>query len=262
MQSISLAAVWDDTRAYLMREAALLVPVALGTIGLGMVVLFLAVPAPQADGQVQPGPWMLWAIPYLLLLATGSLALSALALVPGMSVREALERAARRLLPTIGALLLLALAAAGVLVVLSQAVALIGRFAGMGLEQAVAFGVTLALPLLAILGVRFLFALPAIVLGHGPLAALSDSWQTSRPCRWRLFALWVGVQLASLLLIAAVEFGLGSLILVAAKAAGDPALGARIMQIVLALLSCLILMVWVSYVARLYRALSGSSKGI
>lgn len=262
MRTVSLTNAWDDTRAYLVREAALLVPLALGTMGLGMVILFLAAPEPQPGGQLQPGPWMVWAIPYLLLLALGSLALSALALTPGMSVREALMVAARRLGNAIAALLLLALGALGVLLVISQLAAMLGRFAGMGLQQAVTLGVTVALPLLALLGVRFLFAVPAIAAGQGAMAALRTSWRVSDSCKWRLFALWIGVQLLSLLLIATLEFGLGSLILLATKAAGDPALGVRLMQIALALLSSMILMVWVSYIARLYRALSGSSNGI
>lgn len=262
MRTVSLTSAWDDTRAYIAREMALLTPVALGTIGLGMVILFLAAPDTPPGGQLQPGPWMLALIPYLLLLAGGALALSALALTPGMSVREALTAAARRLASAIGALMLLAVGAFFLLLVISQIAALLGRFAGIGISQSVTLGVAIALPLLAILGVRFLFAVPAIVSGFGPAAALRHSWRISDPCKWRLVALWIVVQLLSLLLVATIEFGLGSLILMAAKAAGDPASGARMVQILVALLSAMILMVWVSYVARLYRALVGSSSGI
>jgi hypothetical protein len=262
MPTISLTSLWDETRAYLAREAALLIPVALGTIGLAMVILFLAAPEQQAGKPMPPGPWMVWLIPYFLLLVCGMLALSALAIRPGMSVREALVLAGRRLLPALATLVLLGLAAMALLFLLGRAVAIVGQLVGLGTVQAASLGMMIALPVLLVLAVRFLFFFPAMAAGEGMAGALGASWRLTAPFKWRLLVVWLGFGLVTLLLLATVEFGIGSLMLLVTRAAGDPALGERLVQLLIALLSSLIQLVWLSYVARLYARLAGSINGI
>ena len=265
MPTISLTSLWDETRAYLVREAGLLIPVALGTIGLAMVILFLAVPEQQAAGPVKPtppGPWMIWLIPYFLLLVGGMLSLSALAIRPGMSVREALVLAGRRLAPALAALLFLAFSGMLLLLLLGRVIAIVGRLIGLGTVQAASLGMAIAIPVLLMIAVRFLFLLPALASGQGVAAALRSSWRLSAPLKWRLLLLWLGFGLIALLLLATVEFGVGSILLLLARVAGDPLLGQRLVQLMVALLSSLVQLAWLSYVARLYARLAGSSSGI
>jgi len=262
MPSISLTAVWDETRAYLTREIGILIPVALGTIGLATVILSLATPEQAAGSAVQPGPWMFWLIPWLLLLTLGGLALSALAIIPGISVREALTRAASRLGHAVGVTLLLGFAATLLVLLVGSALGIVGRVAGLAANQAAAFGIVVALPLIFLLAVRFLFLFPALIDQKGAIAALRASWRASAPCQWRLMLLWIGIGAASLLLLAAVEYGVGSLLLLLARALGDPRLGELLVQLVVAFVSSLIQLVTISYFARLYWCASGSSSGI
>jgi hypothetical protein len=262
MPTSSLTAVWDGTRAYLLREATLLIPVALGTIGLATLILSLATPTQVPGAALQPGPWMYWLIPWYLLLAIGTLALSVLAMMPGLSVREALTRSGGRLAHAVGATLLLGMGALLLLFFVGRAAALTARIAGMGAAQANALGLALALPVLAALAMRFLFLFPALVEPGGVFAALRASWRASGTCWGRLLLLWLGLGLISLLLLAAIEYGLGSLLLIAARMLGDPALGVLLVRVVVALVSSLIQLITISYFARLYVAVSRPSKGI
>jgi hypothetical protein len=262
MPTISLTAVWDETRAYLLREAALLIPVALGTIGVATVILSLVTPTQAPGVAMQPGPWMYWLIPWFLLLAMGTLALSTLAMIPGISVREALTRAGARLGPAIGATALLGVGALLLLFLIGRAAALVAQLVGMGATQASGLGVALALPVLVMFAMRFLFLFPALVEQRGVIAGLRASWRASESCKWRLLLLWLGLGLVSLLLLATIEYGVGSLLLILSRALGDPALGVLLVRLIVALVSSLIQLITISYFARLYVSASRPSKGI
>jgi len=262
MPNISLAAIWDETRAYIAREAALLLPVTAGTIGVAMVILFLAVPE-QTPGAppLQPGAWALWLIPYFLLLMAGTLALSALAIKPGLSVREALLLAVRRLPQGVALIGLLALAALLLVFFIGRVAMIMARLSGADAAQGASMGIALSVGVMMVLSVRCIFALPAIAAGAGPVGALAASWRVSAPYKWRLLLLWIAIGFVSLLLLVTVEFGVGSLILLLTRALGDPSLGTLLVQLVLALVSCLIQLVWLSFIARLYLGLSRSARG-
>ncbi|CAN5316769.1 hypothetical protein BH09PSE3_BH09PSE3_24600 [soil metagenome] len=106
---ISMNVVWEDTVAFLRREAGLVIPLALATSLVGDVVNSLAAPATAA---APPNPLLsvvtlaavIWTI-------IGQLAIMALVLRPGSSVGEALSLAVRRLPTLIGAALLVGVGA-------------------------------------------------------------------------------------------------------------------------------------------------------
>jgi len=262
MPTMSLTAVWDETRAYLVREAGLLIPVALGTIGIATMILSLAAPAQTPGTPMRPGPWMYWLIPWFLLLASGTLTLSALAIMPGISVREGLTRAGACLAQAVGATALLGLGALLLLFFIGQTAALVVRMFGMGAAEAAALGIALTVPVIVICAMRFLFLFPALVEHGRVIGALRASWRATESCKWRLLLLWLGLGMVSLLLLATVEFGIGSALLIVARALGDPALGILCVRLVVALVSSLIQLITISYFARLYVRASRPSSGI
>ena len=98
---ISLGAVWQETAIFMRAELSLVMPIALAGFGLPIVILQLLIPDRLSPDTVY-GPWMWALIPYALFSMAGSLAISALALRPGISVREALVLAARRMPVAVG----------------------------------------------------------------------------------------------------------------------------------------------------------------
>jgi hypothetical protein len=108
MTMVSMNVVWEDTVAFLRREAGLVVPLALATLLVGDVVNSLVSPVvmgvrPNALFSLLTFAALLWTI-------IGQMALIALVLRPGSSVGEALSLAVRRLPTLLGAAFLIGLA--------------------------------------------------------------------------------------------------------------------------------------------------------
>ena len=104
---ISLGSVWETTVGFVRAESALLAPLALLGFGMPVVAMLLAVPMEAAASEtLKPGPWMLWLLPCGLVSMLGSIAVSALVLTPGVSVRESIMVAIRRFPTAIGLLIL------------------------------------------------------------------------------------------------------------------------------------------------------------
>ena len=91
MATLSVAAAWDETVAFVRREGRLLFPVSFMLIALPAALAEALSPAGAAGEPPAPGPWLLIFPVALLLSAIGNLAISALALRPGASVAEALR---------------------------------------------------------------------------------------------------------------------------------------------------------------------------
>jgi hypothetical protein len=107
---ISMNQIWDDSIAFIRREAALLIPLALATLYVGDVVANLAQGLSTPD---KPNPIATLAI----LVATvwsivGQLSVASLVLKPGQSVGEALAHGGSRLGKVIGIALILGVVAA------------------------------------------------------------------------------------------------------------------------------------------------------
>jgi hypothetical protein len=109
MTMVSMNVVWEDTVAFLRREAGLVIPLALATSLVGDVVNSLVNPVVM---QTQPSP-LFSLLTFLALLWTiiGQMAVIALVLRPGSSVGEALTLAIRRLPTLLGAAFLIGIIA-------------------------------------------------------------------------------------------------------------------------------------------------------
>src|SRR5688572_25228939 len=108
MARLSITTAWNESAEFVRREARLLFPVAFLLVSLPGLVLQLAMPAVEPGQATPPGPWLALLPVALSLGLIGTLAISFLALRPGASVGEALQRGLRRFLFLLGASLLAA----------------------------------------------------------------------------------------------------------------------------------------------------------
>lgn len=110
MGSFSLGTIWEQTVAFIRRERALLIPVALALFGPAQVMIELAATQGMPANPAEPasrGGGVLLMLPAMVLVFFANLVITRLVLVPGVSVGEALSGGLRRLLPALGATLLI-----------------------------------------------------------------------------------------------------------------------------------------------------------
>lgn len=191
MKKLSISLAWSEAVAFVRREAALLVPLGFMLLALPSVLMSLAMPVPATPGAMaaqaipEPGLWMLLYPVVLVGTIVGSVAVAALALTPGLSVGEAIRRGLQRLLPMLGAFLLLGLVCVLFVFLLMAfvAVAMPGAAQGFATQdfQAAAGAIVLIMlivvPLAVYLLARFILMTPiAAAEDQGPIALLKRSW--------------------------------------------------------------------------------------
>lgn len=259
-ERISLGAVWQETATFLRAEFALVLPIALAAFGLPIVVLQLLIPA-QLTPETAAGPWMWALVPYALCSMVGTLAISGLALRPGISVAEALGRALRRLPMAIG----VALIALGAMMAAMVLVSIAG-----GIERGVLgrSGPVFAVALFALLAVAIsalVRALPVWTLiaerDDGPVASLRAALRLTHGRYLRLLLLRAVAWASQLVILLVVWMPVADILNLIGRATQSAALGQLLGLIAGGLVMAGIIATWTVYVARLTRVL-GSSSGI
>lgn len=259
MARLSLSDIWVETRGFLQREGGLVFPLGLATIGIGMLVTNLIVPDPVA-GQIAPGGWMVGLIPVLVLFLIGIIAISAITLTPGISVREAIRRGFARLGTAI-ALLLIFMAAATLLIILFSIVAVaVGVGLGWSMQQSTVLAVVLAVLPMIWLWARLIPLGPLIADRNlGPVASARASYRLTAGAFGRLAAFLILSWMLYILFTSAVQFAGGSIFLLLGRLIGSPGLGHTLTAILVSLVGAALGTVWTVFVALLYRRLAGSA---
>ena len=221
--TLSIGKAWEETSAFLGREAKLVAPVALATFALPAILAGWAFPMGGTGG----GAGLLMVL-VLLVALIGQM--TVILLVNGWrgSIGQAMGTAARRLPALVAAL-----------VIVFLPIAIIATFAVGGsmfragitdpaaltpemLAKMPAFlwGVLLFTILMIVLGVR-MFPISAITVSEpaGPIALLKRSWRLTRGTFWRLLALVILLGLVAVVLDWAATAVVGS---IAALVAGEP----------------------------------------
>jgi len=260
MAKLSITAAWEETAAFVKREGRLLLPIAFLLVSLPSAVLQILVPAPTPGKLPEPGLWMAFLPAILMLSMIGALAISFLALRPGASVGEALQVALRRLLPLLGALLLLVLGAVLLMLPLVLILAVLVVAGGDPASPALALLPPLILlPLMIALSVRLMVIQPAAAVEPiGPIALIRRSWRLTGGHFWQLFGLLLLVILVALVVLAAVAAVFGILISLVMGAATPGSLASFLIAIVSAVVQAVISAVTATLIARIYAQLSGS----
>ncbi|BBD98895.1 hypothetical protein SAMIE_1023960 [Sphingobium amiense] len=186
MATLSIGKAWEEAVAFVAREAALLLPVALLFVALPIVLLQEMTPPELVQWSatmkgtmpaVPPSYWLSLTLA-ILLIWFGSLTLFALALRPGISVAEALRLALHRLPVLIGTSVLAGLLLFVIVILVSAPLILLGGNTGAVIAMV---GVGL------FVGTRLALLNPVVIDDHlGVLASLRRAWALTKGGFWRL----------------------------------------------------------------------------
>lgn len=278
MASLSISRAWEEGSRFAAREFGLLFPIAFMLLALPAILINLLLPPEQSAAFGDMVAWvrrngigalivisLAVALVQLVLNTFGSLAITYLALKPGTSVGESFSVAGRRLLPTVSAALLVALAST----VLIAPLWLMMGGPDMQPEQIEA-GTALGL-LMLMLGAMILFVavgaklLPLTAVGAaerlGPIAMIARAWRLTNGHFWRLLGTLILLGLAYLVISAAFAAVFGLLIF---GTLGNPEVsrGAAFAASILSgLLTSVTAMFVLPFFARIYAQLSGDPEG-
>lgn len=261
MPMLSMSDIWDETKAFLAREKALVLPLGLATFGIALLLLGLAAPQGARGAQVPAGLWMLWLIPGFLLVTIGYLATSAIVLLPNISVREALQRAFARLPAAVMLTGLLVAAMVLLLTVAAMIVGVLGAMLGWTMERAAVASLAIALIPIFWASIRLVVLWPLLVArGPRPLDAIGQSFELTAGHAARIGGVLVLAALAYMFGTGVAQLAGGTVFLLIARMLGSPQLGDLLTAILVAGVGGLLATMWSVFVALLYRRLS-SSKG-
>lgn len=262
MPKLSITAAWNESADYLKAHFGTLFTIAVALITLPNVALQAFGPGAGAPGTApEPGLWMLLVPVVLVLGITGSLAISTLALGRAATVGEAIGHGFRRVLPMLGATLILVLALCLLTVPVVLATGLDARdFLTPTPASAgkVALLMLVILALLLFFGVRLLLMTPVgAAEPAGPVAIIARSWALTKGHFGRLlgFLLLMAVAALVVVMVATMVIGLIVAAILGAPAPGNPA--GLVMLLVGGLMNAVFLVVMTTMVARLYLQLAG-----
>lgn len=254
---ISMNQVWDDAVAFIKRERALIVPLALATLLVGDVLVTLAgtsrnAETPDLGSTIVMLIGAFWSL-------VGQMAIIALVLSPGMSVGEALTRGASR----IGKVLLIGLVVGlGSLVVVVPFLSLlmangINPSEPGSLQRLPGWASLIALILVAVLiwvSVRLLL-LNALIVDRNPgvFAALRTAFGLTRGIASRLAVVFLVYLLVIATLGGAVKFVLGSMFALLGAAMGSPFAGAVLTALGTGVITAALSATAAIFLATLYR---------
>jgi hypothetical protein len=258
------------TQRFVAREWKLLLPVAFAFLALPQLALDLLLPArieaqfatitPATVGPLlTSAPWLAPVAALVQLIAFfGGLAIVALALVPRVSVGEALLLALRRFLIFVAALILVVLAVS----LAASFVEIIFRLARLSLPsvRGVLVGILFGIGLVA--SVRLIALAPVVVASRaGPIAAIQLAWELTAGAFWRLAGAMLVYAIGGTVVVFASAFAFGAIFVLSGRALGVPDLGAALSTIDLRLARAVF---WTGFhvlVVALYRQLGGAIRG-
>ena len=262
MSKLSITAAWNETADYLKQHFGALFTLAVALITLPNVALQAFGPGAMVPGAAPaPGLWLLFVPVVLVLGITGSLAISTLALGRAATIGDAIRHGFRRVLPMLGATLILVVALCILLFPLvlvtglkpEDLIAPTPATAGKILLAMLAVGV-----LFAFLAVRLLLMTPvAAAEPAGPVAIIARSWALTRGHFWRLLGFFLLLAVAAMVVALVATMVIG---LVVAATLGAPApgtAGGLVMLLVGGLINAVFLVVMGTMVARIYLQLAG-----
>jgi hypothetical protein len=259
---LSISRAWEESWRIFARDGALLIAVALALLVLPQIVVRLI--APPTGSEAGLGERLV-AFAAALVGIIGQLAIVRLALGPSTSVGQAIRHGARRFPSMLGALVILILGLALLLIPVMAVLIAAGvmQVPVAGQQPSASFSLVVVLLLIGclVLAVRLIMLTVPIASAEpvGPLGIIKRSWRLSAGRFWPLFGLEVLLLIAALFLLAAGQFVGGSL----AGLVGDIerfSLPALIFAIVVALAQASFTLLASVMMARVYAQLSGAGE--
>ncbi len=211
---LSLSRAWEESRRIFAGDGGLLIAVALGLLVLPQMVAGLLAPP---TGEQTNSLGRIVAFAAALVGVIGQLAIVRLALGPSTSVGQAIGHGARRFPALLGALVILMLGLALLLVPLMALLTAAGlvQVPASGQQPTASFSLAVLLLLVAclLLAVRLIMLTVPIASAEsvGPIGIIKRSWRLSAGRFWPLFGLEILLLIAAVFLLAAAQFVGGSL---------------------------------------------------
>lgn len=271
MASLSVTQAWNETAEFVKRESGLLFPLAFMLIALPLALMEVFTPVPAAPGEMPPaGLWLLLFPIAMVASLIGNVAISHLALRPGVSVGEAIGRGARSFPSLLGAFLLLMIAAAIAFFVVTMIMVMIvpgaiadaqsGAVTG-AIATATLLTLLAMLPLMLFFWARLMLMTPVAAAEQaGPIALIARSWALTRGHALKL----VGFMLLVLILVMVVSLAVQAVAgLLFALVAGPPEPGSTsrlLVTLVMAGVNTVITACLTSFIARIYARLAGGGE--
>lgn len=256
MNSLSISAAWDEAKVILRREGKLLATVALALIVFPQTV-FAVVGAPV--GPESSGISMITYVLVVLLGCAAQIALNRLAIGPAVTVGSAISTGFRRLGSVLVVGLLMAIA------VVAVAVLLLLILGSLRLITIPAAGQTPPPSLLLLLMIiilpafalfQLVFPLAAVETGN-PLRLISRAWSLARHNYLRLLAFIAIILVGFVLVVLAIQLGLGSVIVVALGKPSPGTVSALVLGVISGLVQAGFTMLTAVMIARIYVQLAG-----
>lgn len=261
--ALSLTKAWDEAHRFIMREAALLVPIAL-TLMVMPSALFELVAPQRATAETAPGAWMLALPVFALFTLLGSLTITRLAFRDGLSVGEALRAGLRRLPVAIGASLILL--GAAMLAMLPIAPMLPSA---PGVRASVSGGAALFMMVYAaalVAGAFFLFVrlllVNVVIMAEavGPIDAMKRSFALSRGHFLKLTTLLIMFLVISIIVGSAVSLAGGAVFVGVGKLLGLEDIGHVLLALVSGAVSAAVSVYFVVTLTMIYRQIIGPDR--
>jgi hypothetical protein len=220
-----------------------------------------AAAGPQSAAASPPSLETLLVLPAAILVLFGNIAISAIVLTPGISVGEALSRAANSLPRALLAVLLLGLAAAAALIVVGSAAAIGAMVFGANLRSPSVNGplVTIMVIPMFVIMVRMLLLAPAVAMEKlGVIETIRRTWALSRDNLLRFTFLVLLVGFLNVLLGAIETVVIGSLFELLKLVIAESGLLNGLRMVINAAIESMLSMAMAVYVALVYRQLARS----
>jgi hypothetical protein len=262
MANLSITTAWNETAAFVKREAGLILPIAFLLLAVPGAALQLAMPTPPMPGESpEAGAWLLL-IPLVMIASIiGSIAISYLALRPGTSVGEGLQAGLRRFFPLFLASLLIGIAA--VIIMIPLAFILLGGAVATGDPAAAGGSLILFILIATVIAIAFwvrlmLMTPVAAAERAGPIALISRSWELTKGHFWKLLGLVILLLVVALIVTYAISAVIGIFVFMVAGPPDPGSTSLIVMTIISALLQAVFSAIFVTLLARIYVQLSGS----
>ncbi len=259
MNGLSISRAWDEAKATIAREGQLLAAVALALVVLPQIIL--AVVGVPTDMQATPVSQLVY-IAAVLLGFVAEIALNRLAIGPSVRVADAIAQGFARVLPVfiVLAVVMLVVAIVAVLLALLLAAAGMGVLPSAG--RAPPASLILLLVLLTALATaifQLVFPVAAMETGN-PVRLFVRAVQLARGHYWRLLAFILTVFVALGVIAAAVQLGVGSVVLLVVGRPNPGSLSALLLGLVAGAVQAVFTVIVAVMQARIYVQLAGGGE--
>lgn len=262
MRSLSISKAWDETRAIAKRDGKLLTTLALAFIGLPSLLTTFFMPE-QSGMQDRGTGQSLVILAAALVALVGQIAIGRMALPPPTSVGDAIRHAIRRLLPLIGAVILITFLIFGLFVpfvalAVAQGLDLTSETAASQLSGVLLLALFITFLAVIFVAVRMMLVTPVGVAEKiGPLAIVQRSWELTSGHFWRLLGFLMIVLVALVIASLAVAAVIGALVIMVFGAVEPMSAAALIAGLAQGMLSAAFTVLFVVMAMRIYVQLSG-----